>query len=130
MLRSYKPTRVTVQVDGQPPVAGELAVVSNTRNYGGLFTLAERARVDSGHLDICVLSRASLPDLLRTAAGGLTGGISGQAGVTYMTGREVAIDAEESVAVQLDGDYFGRSPVRIGLEPAHVPFICPRAGTS
>jgi len=130
VLRNYKPTRISVQVDGKSPVAGELVVVSNTRNYGGLFTLAERARVDSGHLDVCVLSRASLPGLLRTAAGGLSGGISGQKGVTYMTGREVAIDAEESVAVQLDGDYFGRSPVRIGLEPGRVPFISPRAGTS
>ena len=130
VLGSYRPTRITVQVDGETPVQGELVVVSNTRNYGGLFTLADRARADSGHLDVCVLSRASLPALLRTAVGGLSGGISGQKGVTYLTAREITIDAEESVAVQVDGDYFGRTPVRIGIEPACVPFISPWVGTS
>ncbi len=130
VLGGYKPSRITVQVDGQPPVAGELAVVSNTRNYGGLFTLADRARVDSGHLDVCVLRRASLPALLRTAVGGLSGGISGQKDVTYLTGRDITLEAEDDVAVQIDGDYFGRAPVRIGLQPATVPFISPRAGTS
>lgn len=130
VLGSYRPTRIAVQVDAEGPVAGELVVVSNTRNYGGLFTLADQARCDSGHLDICVLSRASLPGLLRAAAGGLSGGISGQKGVTYLTGREVQINAEAPVAVQVDGDYFGRTPLRIGLEPAWVPFISPRAGNA
>jgi YegS/Rv2252/BmrU family lipid kinase len=125
VLRSYRPPAVRVRVDRRAPVSGELVVVSNTRNYGGLFTLADRARCDSGELDVCVLARAAIPDLLRTAARGLAGGISRQRGVIYLTGREISIEGDERVPVQVDGDYFGRTPAQIRLEPSRVRFIAP-----
>jgi diacylglycerol kinase family enzyme len=58
-LKGYVPPRITIEVDDRPAVEGQLVVVSNTRNYGGLFTMADRARCDSGHLDICVLLGAT-----------------------------------------------------------------------
>jgi diacylglycerol kinase family enzyme len=114
-----------VSVDGGAPVEGELVLVSNIRRYGGLFTLADRARCDSGHLDVCVLERASLPGLLRTGWNGLSGGLSRRRGVAYLTGRRVRLAANEPVAVQVDGDYCGTTPVEIDLLPAHVSLCIP-----
>ncbi len=49
------------------------------------------------------------------------------ADVTYLTGRRIRIVSEEPVAVQVDGDYFGTTPVVIELLPACVPILVPHA---
>lgn len=127
VLRAYRPPALQVRVDGGAPLTGGLVVVSNTRNYGGLFSMADRARVDSGHLDVCVVRRATRGALLRTAIRALRGGVSRQRGVDYRTGRRVELTAAEPVAVEVDGDYFGTTPVEITLRPACVPVVVPAA---
>jgi diacylglycerol kinase family enzyme len=116
VLRRYRPPRLRIRVDEAKPVDGELVIVSNVRNYGGLFTVADRARCDSGQLDACILTRASFPRLLRAAAGGLTGGLSKQRGVVYLSGTSIEITANEPVAAQIDGEPFGTTPLRIHLD--------------
>ncbi|HXV74814.1 MAG TPA: diacylglycerol kinase family protein [Candidatus Polarisedimenticolaceae bacterium] len=124
-LRGYRPPNLEVKVDGGPSVRGELVIVSNVRNYGGIFTVADRASCDSGHLDVCVLKRASLPGLARAAFSGLTGGLSSSPGVVYLTGRRIELDADRPVPVELDGDPFGTTPVEIELTPRCVPVVVP-----
>lgn len=122
-LRVYRRPKLAVRVDEGEPIVGEWVVASNTRNYGGLFTVADRARCDSGQLDVCVLERATVPRLARTVVHGLTGGLSGRAGIVYRTGRVVHVESADPCAVQVDGDYLGSTPVRIELRPAVVPFV-------
>jgi YegS/Rv2252/BmrU family lipid kinase len=126
-LREYEPPRISVRVDDRPAIEGQLVLVSNTRNYGGLFTMADLARCDSGRLDVCVLRDGSLGGLARTAAAGLTGGLSRRDDVEYLTGRRIRIDSSQRVPVQIDGDHVGQTPIDIGLRPAHVPVVVPAA---
>jgi diacylglycerol kinase family enzyme len=124
-LREYEPPRISVRVDDGPEVLGQLVVVSNTRNYGGLFTLADLARCDSGRLDVCVLRDASLAGLTRAAAAGLTGGLSARDDVLYLTGRRISIDSEPPMPVEIDGDHAGTTPLDVEVRPAHVPIVVP-----
>jgi YegS/Rv2252/BmrU family lipid kinase len=124
-LRGYAPPRITVEVDDGPAVEGQLVIVSNTRNYGGLFTMADRASCDSGHLDICVLSNGSIWGLVRAGVAGLTGGLSGRDDVAYITGKRVRVRTDEPVPYEVDGDAVGETPLEIQLRPAHVPFVVP-----
>jgi YegS/Rv2252/BmrU family lipid kinase len=125
VLRDYVPPRLRVEIDGEGPVDGEMVVVSNTRNYGGLFTLADRATCDSGHFDVCVLQNASIAGVVRAGVSGLTGGLSRRDDVEYRTGRRIRIHAAEPVPVEIDGDLAGETPVEIELFPAHVPILVP-----
>ena len=125
VLRVYRRPRLTLQVDDGEPVQGELAIISNTRNYGGLFTVADRARSDSGHLDICVMQRATVPGLLKATVGGLTGGVSGQKGILYLTGQRISLGSDEPSPVEVDGDYYGTTPIEITMEPSVVPVVVP-----
>ena len=125
VLRDYRPPRISVHVDHQPAVEGQLVIVSNTRNYGGLFTMADRARCDSGHLDVCVLRNASLAGLVKAGVAGLTGGLSRREDVAYLTGRRIRIDAAEAVPVEIDGDHAGTTPIEVELRPATVPIVVP-----
>ena len=127
VIARYRVQEVKVTVDGREPVKGSLAVVSNVKNYGGIFSITDRARCDSGHLDLCIFPRSTIPALFRYTIHALRGRVSRLADVTYLTGRRIRIESEEPVAVQVDGDYFGTTPVVIELLPACVPILVPHA---
>jgi len=127
VARRYRPPRLSVQVDDAEPVACGLVIVSNIRNYGGLFTAADLARCDSGHLDICALTRARLPDLVRATFSAWRGGLSSHRGVRYLTGSRIRIRAEDAVPVEVDGDPAGTTPIDISVLPRVVPVVVPAA---
>lgn len=129
VLSRYRPPNLRIEVDGQRDLKGALVVVSNVRSYGGIFTVADRARGDSGHLDICIFPRGTIPALVGYALSAFRGKVSTLAEVVYLTGRRIWIESDEPVAVEVDGDYFGTTPVVIELKPACVPIVVP-AGTS
>jgi len=125
VLRDYKPPCFTVNVDDREPIEGQLVIVSNVRNYGGLFTVTDRAVCDSGYLDVCVLTRAALPGLVRALVGGLTGGLSRSQGVVYVQGTRIGVTSDRPVPAELDGDPFGTTPIDITLQPRQVPIVVP-----
>lgn len=124
-LAAYRPPRLEVRVEAEEPLTGALVVVSSIRNYGGLFSITDRARCDSGHLDVCVFPSASIGDLLRYARAARSARVSRLEGVAYRTGRRVRIASPEPVPVQVDGDHWGETPVDIDLEPIRVPILVP-----
>jgi diacylglycerol kinase family enzyme len=125
VLRHYGSPALRVRVDeGERHEAG-LVVVSNIRNYGGVFTMAERARCDSGRLDVRILPHCSVPRLVRYALAAFRGRLSKLVEVGYLTGERVQIESREPVAVEMDGDYFGRTPVVVEIRPASVPVVVP-----
>ncbi len=127
-LRAYRPPVLHVALDGAAALSGALVVASNVRNYGGLFTVTERAAPDSGVLDVCVFASATVPDLFRYALAGLRGGISRLAGVTCATAQRIEIESSEPVPIEVDGDACGTTPARIEVVPRCVPFVV-RAGS-
>jgi len=126
-LRHYRAPRLRVYVDGAEPLPGALAVVSNIRNYGGIFSIADRARPDSGVLDICVFSGGRVGDLLRYACAAGARRVSRLPDVAYRTGRRIVIEAQEPTAVQIDGDYRGTTPLSIEVDASVVPILTPQA---
>jgi YegS/Rv2252/BmrU family lipid kinase len=126
-LRHYRVPRLRVTVDGAAPLTGALVIVSNIRNYGGLFSVADRARFDSGVLDACVFSGGRVRDLLRYVFAASARRVSRLPDVAYRTGRHIVIEAEEPTAVQIDGDYRGTTPLTIEVEPSVVPILTPLA---
>ena len=127
VARRYRPPRLSVVVDDAEPVDCEMVIVSNIRNYGGLFTAADLACCDSGHLDVCALTRAGIPALVGATWSAFRRGLSEHPGVRYMTGRRILVRAEETVPVEVDGDPAGTTPVDISVRPRVVPIVVPAA---
>lgn len=124
-LASYREPRLRVRLDGCEVLEGALVVASNIRNYGGLFRVADRARCDSGHLDVCVFESASRLELPLYLAAAALGRVSGLRSVAYRTARRVEIESETPVAVEVDGDAFGTTPVELALAGPRVPILAP-----
>jgi len=127
-LKRYHPPELKVTVDGGDPISGAFVVVSNTRNYGGIFSFADRARCDSGHLDVCVFPRGTLSALIWYYLAAFRGWVSTRTDVRYLTGIRIRIESREPVAVQVDGDPAGDTPVDIQLLPGAVPVLVPASG--
>ena len=124
-LRRYRAPRLRVSVDEAEPLSGALTIVSNIRNYGGIFSVADRARPDSGVLDVCVFSGERVIDLVRYVFAAAARRVSRLPDVRYRTGRRIVIEALEPTAVQLDGDYRGTTPLTLEVEPSVVPVLIP-----
>lgn len=125
VLTSYRPPRLAVTVDDAAPVHCAYALVSNIKNYGGLFQLAHRASPDSGYLDVCLLPRAGLGQIAILAGAGLGRWtpLLKTARFIYRTGTRIRIETGGEVPVQLDGDYYGTGSVTITLKTHCIPLI-------
>jgi YegS/Rv2252/BmrU family lipid kinase len=121
----YRVPHLRVTVDEGEVFEGGLTVVSNTKNYGGIFTVADRARCDSGHFDIVIFPKATVPALVRHAFAARFGRVSKEPDVTYLTGKRVRIESPKPVPIQIDGDHHGTTPVVVDLVPKAVPIVVP-----
>lgn len=124
-IARYRAPELRVTVDRREAFQGGFVLVSNTRNYGGVFTFADRARCDSGHFDVCVFPKGTVLALSWYYLAALRSSVSRRTDVTYVTGRRVQIESREPVTVQVDGDPFGATPVLVDLVPSAVPVVVP-----
>jgi len=125
VLARYHVPHIKVVVDGEEPLTGGLVHVGNTRRYGGIFSISDRARCDSGHLDVCIFPKGSITDFARYYFAAARGRVSKTENIYYLTGKKVLVYSQRPVAVQADGEYFGTTPVLIKIQPSTVPVIIP-----
>jgi diacylglycerol kinase family enzyme len=122
-LLRYRAPRLAVRLDGEPPIACGFAIVGKLPNYGGILRVTPAARPDDGRLHACLFLRAGGGDLFRFVVPAFRGRLGARADVVLRPVLELAADAPEPVAVQLDGDYRGTTPVGFSLAPAVVPVL-------
>jgi YegS/Rv2252/BmrU family lipid kinase len=127
-LSRYRPPRLSVRLDGGPVRACAFLILAKLPNYGGLFSVTPDARPDSGHLDACLFETASILDLVRYVVPALRGRLAEMEGVEIAQSTRICVDSESPAPVELDGDYWGTTPLAITVEPAVVPIALPAAG--
>jgi diacylglycerol kinase (ATP) len=116
-LRSYRPTRLRVTVDGHARVmAAWLIAVANTRTYASGMMIAPDAAIDDGLLDVCVVGDVSRPEFLRTFPSVYHGGHLRNPQVTMRRGAHVTIesaDPAEPLELWASGERVGPLPAQI-----------------
>jgi diacylglycerol kinase (ATP) len=125
VLGRYKKPELQISVDGKR-VTGGLVMVFKIRNYGGLFQIDAIKEPDSGKFEICVFRGGTLPEMLWYSLAMIVQKIRLLPDVTCLSGKNITIESmDDPVPVEVDGDYFGTTPVQITMKPAHVPIIIP-----
>jgi YegS/Rv2252/BmrU family lipid kinase len=122
-LARYRPPRLAVRLDGGAPIECGFAVVGNLHCYGGIMRVPADARCDSGHLDVCLFRRARRVDLVRYVWPAFRGTLASLPQVVARPATRIEIDADEAVPVEVDGDAWGTTPIRIEVEPRAVPIV-------
>ena len=125
-IRGYREPRLAVHLENGRLLHAGLVIATNLKNYGGVFTLSRTAVCDSGFLELCVLERGRIPDLLGMLAGGALGLLDRTPGVSHHRVRRARIESlGEPFPVQVDGDARGETPLELSLEPSAVPIVVP-----
>lgn len=121
----YSAPKICVRVDGGEEIEGAMVVIANASNYAGLFCVADKACMDSGVLDVCVLPHGSVPSLMWYAFAAWRRKLSRVPGVRCVQGTHVTIGCDAELPVELDGEWFGVTPVEVRLTPRVVPIVVP-----
>lgn len=126
-LLGYRAPRLSVRLDDGAPVACGFAIVGKLSNYGGVLRVTPDAEPDDGRLHACLFLRAGGPDLFRFVVPAFRGRLGLRDDVLLRPVRALEVTAPAPVAVQLDGDYVGTTPVTLTLAARAVPVLASRA---
>ena len=121
-MAAYRPPQIEVRIDGEKPRVCAWVVVSNLRNYGGLFEVSDRAGCDSGRLELCLFERAKAADIARYFTAGMRGRLARARGVSLHQARRVHIGGD-GVPIQVDGDTWGTTPAELEIQPAAASIL-------
>jgi diacylglycerol kinase (ATP) len=119
--------RFTLVVDGEPLRARYCAAwFCNLRTYGKGMAVTPDAHRGSGRIHVQARKRASLPFLLTQLASALRGTRTPQFISDYVDGKTIRMEADELVAIEVDGDDLGWTrTLEIGVMRAAASVLVP-----
>ena len=130
-LFGYRYVTLDVEIDGEPldvPVYG--VIVSNTANYGGIFSVTPDADATDGWLDWQCVVQPGRGAVLGWSMAAIRRRKAGPRLARYGRARRVVVTADDPAPVQVDGDPFGMTPVSIEIAPGRVSIILPARETA
>lgn len=126
-LALYRPRPLRVYVDGETIIGPHLLVVAaNGERFAKGMRIAPGARVDDGLLDLCVIGNTSLIESVALLARVYRGTHVRQPKVRMAQVREVVIEQEGELPLQLDGEPTQADRVEVRCMPGAISIVTPR----
>lgn len=123
----YRGADIELRYDGLiRRVQALMLVVGNTKLYGGRFQLTPNAVANDGWLDVCIIKGRGGLSLMRQSLPILLSGSVSHTDVELLRVRELTVDTAEPLALQLDGELAGTTPVRFRVAPRALRAIVPK----
>ncbi|MGC4042821.1 MAG: diacylglycerol kinase family lipid kinase [Armatimonas sp.] len=132
-LATFTPPRVRIRIDGQelPETDVFLFAVGNTSLYGGDLRLLPGASIYDGLLDVAVFLAPTLPTPVRNAAflpqlASVALGRHPENDTIHLyRGKEVIIESDKPIPLQMDGDLAGETPAKLTIAPGVLRVMTP-----
>jgi diacylglycerol kinase (ATP) len=126
-LYRYRSPPIDVEIlDTGERLRGSMVVVFNLPKYALGLPLAPDATAEDGWLDVCVLERPGVVNLLRYATAAVRHQLGELPDVHRRRVRAVRLSAVEPVPLQADGDPAGMLPRTIRVVPASMRLVLPQ----
>jgi len=119
-LSVFNPDKLILDIDGKI-YTGYSVIISKVAKYGGNFKITPDAKLTDPFFYVCLFKGKGRLDILRYVTGVVAGKHLGFRDVEYVRAKN--IDVEGDAHIQIDGDYFGRSPARIEVVPDTVRLV-------
>ncbi len=114
-----------VRIDGSvSDMHAHWLLVSNTRSYGGITNIMFRAEADDGLFDVGIMHRGGPWRTVIDGVRVLLKRHERSSNIDYIKAREVEIETA-GLAVQLDGERWGSTPMRFEVWPQSLTVIVP-----
>lgn len=122
----WRNTEVRVTVDGETR-SGRMheVVVANGRYLGGGMMICPEASPDDGLFDVLLIGDVTKRDLIQTMPKIYRGTHLPHPRAELLRGAAVAVDSDEPLPVQLDGEQPGTTPVRFEIVPGALRLRVP-----
>ena len=100
-----------------------LFVVSNSSSIGGFKKLAPEASILDGLLDVVLIKNADLAELANIFVNVLTGEHIRHPKVTYYKTKELTINSQNNIFIDIDGEFGGKLPVHFKVMPKGLKIL-------
>jgi diacylglycerol kinase (ATP) len=113
-LSAFKPTELFFHINGKT-FSGYTAIIGKAAKYGGHYRITPDAKLSDPFLYVCLFKGKKRSDFLRYALGIFMGRHLRFEDVEYI--KATTIEVNGSAQIQIDGDYFGKTPVMLDIMP-------------
>lgn len=124
LLSREKTPEMLAQVDGKD-VRAPLIIVTRAEHYGGPFSIAPKADLQSRKIFVVAPLKTGLWNMLRYASALMTNRLSKLPDVYIEEAQKVTLLEPGSHPIQVDGDEFGTLPAVIHCDEAPLSLIWP-----
>ena len=125
LMRNYQPAPQRVVVDGEDLGEFEFGIVTGIRTYASSAIKFPQPKYDDGLWEVYLFPKVNKRLLLGLAGRALLRRIEKTPGLIRRQGRCIQVSGSDPAPVQIDGDYFGHTPVEFALSGRTIPILCP-----
>jgi YegS/Rv2252/BmrU family lipid kinase len=119
-LTRFRPSELFFHIDGGT-ISGYTAIIGKAAKYGGNYRISPDARLSDPFFYVCLFKGKNRSDILRYVFGIVTGRHLKFKDVEYR--KATTIEVKGNAHIQIDGDYFGKTPVKVEVVPDIVRLI-------
>jgi YegS/Rv2252/BmrU family lipid kinase len=103
-------------------------LITRVRNYGGDFEIARQVRLTDNDFEVVLFRNNRFPDFIRFLGGVITNRLASTDGVVIARATHVAVamQNDERVHIQTDGESMGLLPATIRIVPDALTLLIPR----
>jgi YegS/Rv2252/BmrU family lipid kinase len=103
-------------------------LITRVRNYGGDFEIARQVRLTDNDFEVVLFRNNRFPDFIRFLGGVITNRLASTDGVVIARATHVAVamQNDERVHIQTDGESMGLLPATISIVPDALTLLIPR----
>lgn len=103
-----------------------LIVAANGKYYGGGIMPAPQAKIDDGELDICIIEKKGLFEIIKFLPRFIKGKHGNIDGVSFLKTTKIKIKSEKDIALNIDGDVSMTKEVNLEIIPKGLKMIIPK----
>ncbi len=117
---SWNPEKLSFNIDGKL-CEGYSAIICNAAKYAGHFNVAPDAKLQEPSLYAFIMQGRKRSDILRYVSGIIRGNHLKFSDMTYLKAEKIEINGD--ACIQIDGDYFGKTPAGIEIVPDALKLV-------
>lgn len=116
----WNPDKLTFNIDNRG-YEGYSAIICNAAKYAGHFKVAPDAKLQEPSLYAFIMHGRKRRDLIRYVSGIIKGDHLKLSDIAYRKAEKIEING--NACIQIDGDYFGRTPAEIEIVPDALKLV-------
>lgn len=130
-LPRLRPIELFIQADGRE-MHEEVMIflISNTNSVAGFEKLCPDATIDDGLMDVIIVKKCNLVEMIRVATLALRGEHLNDPHVIHFQTKHVQITSPDYVQLNLDGEFGGTLPGVFSVLPSHLRILVDGTGNS